>query len=775
MLIHNWNITPADGGLTWLRRLFCVAGLLATSTVGTASPTSGAEFSDPEWNYTFEQPAEDWFQPNFDSSGWEVGKGGFGTPETPSSRVGTLWRGKDIWLRRTITIDTLPEAPALFVYHDDNAEVYINGQLVKQFERWVTNYQVFPLEGKSKAALKTGENLIAVHCHQDAGGQFIDVHVIDSENVPTLPVPNRPERPFITALTTPWGDEVNAENAWREYPRPQLQRDDWTNLNGMWDYAITPLDQTQPPTQWDGKILVPYPLESKLSGVQKLLDPDEALWYRTTLRFYPQANSRQLLNFEAVDYDSQVWVNGKLVGSHVGGNLPFSFDVTSAIHDGNNDIVVRVEDATEGFQLRGKQTLNPGGIWYTQASGIWQTVWLEEVSQNHISELDFATDINKGTITVTPTFNSQQTKNLRWEFDVQDEGQVVASADGQEDSLQVQLSEPILWSPDNPHLYTLEIRLLDDQGNVIDRVHSYVGIRSVGRAKDADGHWRFTLNEKPIFHWGPLDQGWWPDGLLTPPSDEAIVFEIDYLKNAGFNMIRKHIKVEPRRYYYHCDRIGMMVWQDQVSGGISPPWTRMDPNPTDAHWPNRYHQQFMNELEAMVDSLETHPCIVAWVPFNEAWGQHRTVEVGKWIEKRDPTRLINIASGGNFWPVGDIADHHNYPHPDFPFDKQRYADYVLVVGEFGGHGLPIKGHLYDPDRDNWGYGGLPKNAGEYEQRYRESMRRLIELKKQGIAGAVYTQTTDVEIEINGLMTYDRRQLKLSADELRRISAPLLAK
>ena len=281
---------------------------------------------------------------------------------------------------------------------------------------------------------------------------------------------------------------------------------------------------------------------------------------------------------------------------------------------------------------------------------------------------------------------------------------------------EVTVPDAKLWSPESPHLYDIEVTLLSDSGEALDQVTTYAGIRDVGKVKDANGHWRFTLNGETIFHWGPLDQGWWPDGLLTPPSDEAMLFDIEWLKAAGFNMIRKHIKVEPRRYYYHCDRLGMMVWQDQVSGGVGrgqgwPEWTRLKPNPVDAKWPPKQHQQYMAELEEMIGSLESHPSIVCWVPFNEAWGQHQTVEVGQWTSKRDPSRLVNVASGGNFWPAGDIVDHHQYPHPGFPFDLNtngRFDDYIKVVGEFGGHGFPAQGHLWDANTRNWGYGGLPK-------------------------------------------------------------------
>jgi beta-galactosidase len=276
-----------------------------------------------------------------------------------------------------------------------------------------------------------------------------------------------------------------------------------------------------------------------------------------------------------------------------------------------------------------------------------------------------------------------------------------------------------------------------------------------------------------IFHWGTLDQGWWPDGLLTPPSDAAMLYDIEVLKEMGFNMIRKHIKVEPRRYYYHCDRLGMLVWQDQVSGGENPPWTRLEPNPIDATWADADHQQYLKELEAMVSTLENAACIAVWVPFNEAWGQHRSMEVGHWMAQRDPSRSVNIASGGNFWPVGDIADEHWYPNPRFPLDDRRFVDFVKVVGEFGGHGWPVEGHLWDADRGNWGYGGLPKTVEEYKARYVESLRLLRELKQRGIAAGVYTQTTDVEEEINGLMTYDRKVIKIPVEELRALHAELL--
>ncbi|WP_460167455.1 family 43 glycosylhydrolase [Thermostilla marina] len=735
----------------------------------------GQEIVDT-WRFIDRQPPQTWKNPTFDDSRWAEGNGGFGTLETPGARVGTNWAGQEIWARKRFVLDKLPAKPALLMHHDEDAEVYINGKLVGEFPGFWKEYRVVPIE--DPAVLVKGENVLAVHCRQTTGGQFIDVHVVDANHVPTLPEPKRSLKPFVSELITPWGEKVTPENAWREYPRPQLVRTDWTNLNGIWQYAITSDRQKAVPGEWDGEILVPFCLESKLGGVQRLLTPDEALWYRRPFTVKKTPGRRTLLNFEAVDYACEVYVNGKLVGAHKGGFTPFSFDITDAVVDGDNLLIVRVEDETEGWQLRGKQTLNPRGIWYTQVSGIWQTVWLEQVPDAYIADLKITTEAEKGVIRVAPITN-HRTKDQRVEVVVKDGDKDVARAETDGALVELTVPDAKLWSPDSPHLYDLVVRLLDAHGNVVDQVRSYTGIRSVGKVKDENGHWRFTLNGKVIFHFGTLDQGWWPDGLLTPPSDEAIVADIQFLKNAGFNMMRKHIKVEPRRYYYHCDRLGLMVWQDHVSGGANPPWTRLKPDPVDADWPDAEHAQFMRELARMIDTLENHPSIVVWIPFNERWGQHRTMEVGEWVVQRDPTRLVNIASGGNFWPVGDVVDAHAYPQPRFPFEDGaggRFDDFIKVVGEFGGHGYPFREHLWDANRRNWGYGGLPQTKDEYEQRYRTSIALLDELRKQGIAGGVYTQTTDVEGEINGLMTYDRKVKKMPEADLaainRRLYEPL---
>jgi hypothetical protein len=744
-----------------LRNLTTRSLVLVTLLLLSSDTTADAQEIVDTWRYKLRRPAQGWRDANFDDSGWKEGFGGFGMRDTPGSRVGTIWRTNNIWLRKTFELKEIPDKPALLIHHDEDTEVFINGRNVAELKGYITEYKVVPIPKNKQNALKAGQNVMAVHCRQTGGGQFIDVHLVDAENVPKLPEPQRSTKPFISELITKWGADVTPDNAWTEYPRPQLQRENWQNLNGPWDYAITPVEQTSKPEKWHGQILVPYCLESKLGGVQRLLDPSEALWYRRTFKA-EQNDKRTLLNFEAVDYRCEVFVNGQSVGKHQGGNTPFSFDITQAVKDGENELVVRVEDETEEFQLRGKQTLNPRGIWYTQVSGIWQTVWLEQVPEIYIEDLKITTDAASGTITVKPVVET----NTGFEVVVKDGTEIVAR--GQDsDQIELKIENAKLWSPDSPFLYDLEITVLNAAGPM-DRIKSYTGIRDIGKTRGPDGRWRFTLNGKPIFHWGPLDQGWWPDGLLTPPSDEAMQFEIGWLKEAGFNMIRKHIKVEPRRYYYHCDQLGMMVWQDQPSGGPKPPWTRLAPNPQDATWPDKQHTQFMTELGWMIDELENHPCIVCWVPFNEAWGQHRTVEVGKWVQQRDPTRLVNIASGGNFWPVGDIVDAHAYPHPRFPFQQNingRFDPYIKVMGEFGGHGYPVRDHLWDADRRNWGYGGLPQNKEEYKERYVTSLKMLNELRGQGISAGVYTQTTDVEGEINGLMTYDRKVIKIPAKEL----------
>ncbi|MGJ3242229.1 MAG: glycoside hydrolase family 2 protein [Opitutales bacterium] len=565
------------------------------------------------------------------------------------------------------------------------------------------------------------------------------------------------DRPSLSGnLTSAWtADVLRGENA-PVYPRPRLVRPAWTCLDGDWDYAITPIQQDGFPDTWAGTIRVPFAPEASLSGVGRHLEPDEALWYHRPLRVDAVPGHRTFLRFEAVDYACAVWINGQAVGRHTGGNLPFGFDITDALDPWDQTLIVRVTDATDAagtYQTHGKQALAPTGIWYTRVSGIWQSVWLESVPAAHIGDLA-VTGSPEGDLHLQLTVAGPDAGEVR--VRVKAGEHVVAEGAGPPAGLKVRIPDLRPWSPEDPFLYDLDILYGED------RVGSYCGLRRLGMAADASGHRRFTLNGEPFFHWGTLDQGWWPDGLLTPPTDEALLSDIRFLKAAGFNTIRKHIKVEPRRFYYHCDRLGMLVWQDQPSqhrqDDSRPAWVRLNPDPPEATWPEPAHRQFLREVEQLVQHLGSHPCVVQWVPFNEAWGQHATAEVAAHLRALDPTRPVNVASGGNWFPAGDIVDAHAYPDPDFPgLDDPRFVGYVKVVGEFGGHGLRLDDHLWNPDMRNWGYGDLPQTLDEWKERFAASIDRLIDLKQQGIAAGIYTQTTDVEGEINGLLAYDRTE------------------
>jgi len=447
---------PLNSAVSTVRKLLNAFFVLIVVFLPLTNATSlGADIVDT-WRYVLRKPADGWQAVDFDAADWKEANGGFGTRDTPGSRVGTTWATNNIWLRKSFSLDQVPAKPALLIHHDEGAEVYINGQQVAALKGYTVEFKVVPLNEDQAKALKTGSNVMAVHCRQTGGGQFIDVHLVDADNLPQLPPAKRDTKPFESELITTWGADVNAENAWTEYPRPQMQRKDWTNLNGDWDYAITPREQVQSPNEWAGKILVPFCLESKLGGVQRLLDATETLWYHRAFQAKKSDGNTLLLNFEAVDYRCEVIVNGQSVGKHQGGNTPFSLDITAAVQDGDNDLVVRVDDDTEGYQLRGKQTLNARGIWYTQVSGIWQTVWLEQVSDSHVVDLRINTSAKDGTITVHPTVEGEaDVDTVHVSFKDPVTGESVAlqrKMSDTENVLQITIENPKLWSPSSPNL-----------------------------------------------------------------------------------------------------------------------------------------------------------------------------------------------------------------------------------------------------------------------------------------------------------------------------------
>ena len=569
-------------------------------------------------------------------------------------------------------------------------------------------------------------------------------------------------------IMTQWGENLDPSEVLPEYPRPQMVRGEWMNLNGLWEYAITPAEAE--PEKMDGNILVPFAVESALSGVGRAVGENEALWYEREFTIPEEwAGQRVQLNFGAVDWKAEVYVDGAFVGEHTGGYAPFSFDVTDMLAKGKkHSLKVKVTDRTDKwFQPRGKQVSQPEGIWYTAVTGIWQTVWMEPVPASHIDSYYAVADIDEGTLAVTVDAALEDGDVV--EVVLLADGAPVAKAEGREVTLAV--PEMRLWSPSDPYLYDLEIKVLRD-GVAADAVKGYTAMRKISYAADKDGHKRMLLNNEPLFQYGPLDQGWWPDGLYTAPSDEALAFDIEKTKEMGFNMIRKHVKVEPARWYWHCDRLGMLVWQDMpsIADNSTNVWdNRTYENGTDTPVPDDAKANYYKEWGEIMSAFKVFPCIVTWVPFNEAWGQFDTEEVVKFTRAQDPTRLINYASGGNFVKCsGDILDLHNYPHPEmYLYDK----DYINVLGEYGGIGWPVEGHLWQPDR-NWGYVQF-KSADEVLDTYEKYADMLIDLIDDGFAGAIYTQTTDVEIEVNGLMTYDRKVVKLDMERLSAINRKVI--
>ncbi|MGD0092168.1 MAG: sugar-binding domain-containing protein [Planctomycetota bacterium] len=560
-------------------------------------------------------------------------------------------------------------------------------------------------------------------------------------------------------LMTKWAADVAPDKALPEYPRPQMVRQDWLNLNGLWDYAIAPKGDAAP-SAYDGQILVPFPVEAALSGVMKKLEPKSNLWYRRTVELPKDwAGKRVLLHFGAVDWEARVWVNGKELGSHRGGYDDFSFNITEALKaDGKQELSVSVFDPTDaGPQPRGKQVLKPGGIFYTPTSGIWQTVWLEPVAEGYISSLRITPLLDESQVAVQAACQAAAGKTemkvdvLDGDDTVQSGSVSVAGVEGKKDDAPVFAPKLVLavpkakpWSPEAPFLYKLRVAL-ERNGKRVDAVEGYFGMRKIALGKDENGILRPMLNNKFVFQVGTLDQGFWPDGLYRAPTDEALRFDIEIHKKMGFNMVRKHVKVEPERWYYWCDKLGLLVWQDMPSGNNNSPEAK---------------KQYEAELKRLVESHWNHPSIILWVVFNEGWGQYDTERLTAWVKEFDPSRLVNNASGWTDKKCGDVIDMHNYPGPGSPKPEETRA---AVLGEYGGLGLAVDDHTWQ--KEHWGYQNMASKAA-LTKRYVGLLRKIWALKDApGLCACVYTQITDVETECNGILTYDRAVVKMDLDEM----------
>lgn len=566
------------------------------------------------------------------------------------------------------------------------------------------------------------------------------------------------------AIYTRWAKAVSPDNALPDYPRPQMVREKWINLNGLWEYAITHKD-SQSPDRYNGQILVPYPLESSLSGVKRILQPTENLWYkRSFAKPKLKSGERVLLHFGAVDWQATVYINGSEMTTHSGGYQSFTLDVTARLKDGDNDLVVKVFDPSDrGIGAHGKQVLTPGNIYYTPSSGIWQTVWLEIVPTDFISDLVITPDVDASVLNVhvnMPTGCEVIVTALNGKSKV-------AQATGQTENVTLHIANAKLWSPENPYLYDLNVRLVKG-GKTIDEVKSYFGMRKIGIQKDEKGIERIFLNNKPYFNLGTLDQGFWPDGLYTAPTDEALKFDIESIKAMGFNTIRKHIKVEPARWYYHADKIGILVWQDFVN-----------PN---QRLPEGAKEEYERETGETLRQLHNNPSIVTWVIFNEKWGAYDQQRITEWIKKSDPSRIVNGHSGEllyvnnelrspspNAYVSSDMTDVHSYPFPRMAPEMQGKA---RVLGEFGGIGVPVEGHLWDDLTAGWGYDGIATPV-KLRMQYSQMCDSLVLLKSEGLSASIYTQPFDVESEQNGLLTYDRSIIKLPVSEIRALNLKVL--
>ena len=570
-------------------------------------------------------------------------------------------------------------------------------------------------------------------------------------------------------LYTTWGENIDADHVLAEYPRPQLKRDNYTILNGYWNYCIS--SEPMMPESYHGRILVPFSPESILSGVNRQLQPNEILWYERILvieKKYPE--KRCILHFGAVDQNCEVYINHQKVGEHTGGYLPFSIDITRRIEPGVNLLSLKVVDVSDtSYHSRGKQKLKRGGMFYTAQSGIWQTVWMEWVPELYIKKLRITPRVDDRSVQIeigmNEDFNPEKAKDLTFKIEVLDKQKPIASVTSKLPFVTISMNDFVFWDPDLPYLYQLRITA------GMDKVESYFAMRKIEIRQDDKKIPRIYLNNEPYFQNGLLDQGYWPDGLYTAPSDEAMIYDIKKAKELGFNMLRKHIKIEPLRWYYHCDRLGMLVWQDMVNGGRDYNIFIVGYLPTIFPWienhikDSRYELfgrkdeagrlEWTTECEETVNLLYNCPSIVAWVPFNEAWGQFDSVKAYERIKELDSTRLVDHASGWYDQKGGDFKSIHNYFHPIAIKPEER----PVVYSEYGGYACYIKEHSYS--LQIYGY-RIYLSTEELDKAYHKLLEEDIKrLKEQGLSAAVYTQLSDVEDEVNGLLTYDRKICKVT--------------